>query len=520
MNKGCLINRIEFIKTTKKKPAMRPLFLMFCLSVSLTTAYAQGYKPNFSPEDTLCFINLKLTNPDGTPYANSLVVLKGIKGHIVKVTTKKDGKIKAKVPFDETYTVHCGEHTCLRSITVNAFPYVTYNYQAYTRRFIYFTFTYQNSLNERLAAEAVTLYSSTGKVYTDTTNKEGQVIFYLPFDPEFRIAVKYHENVKTIRPRDVGKEYKIMSTVFTWMGSKRKERMAYLADSLSRLVHMDAMQFLDSLVRTGNQDKIAEADIYIPIDYDSTEWVSRMLQIKANAYQVKLEQNPTFLEEKNKAVLAPLHRLRDTFKNKIIVTDITGSMYGYTEQVMLWHALNFTKKEPKKYLFFNDGDGKGTAQKTIGSTGGLYFCQGQITDFNTIINTMRKGMRKGGGGECPENDVEALLAAEVHRNQSDEIFLIADNYSSVRDLALMEKLKVPIRIILCGVEDGGSSFWGRQEKIINEEYLNLAHATNGSIHLVKQDVYELSKTQEGASITINGQKFDFINGRFIRQEKL
>jgi len=498
---------------------------MLCLSVSLTTTYAQGHTPNFSPEDTLSFIKLKLTNPDGTPYANSSVVLKGEKGHIVEVKTGKDGRVKAKVPFDETYTVHCGEYTCMRSITINAFPYVTYNYQAYTRRFIYFTFIYQNINNKRLANEAVILYSSTGEMYTDTTNTEGKVAFYLPFDPEFRIAVKYHDNVKTIRPIDVGKEYKIMSTVFTWMGSKEKDRLAHIADSLARLVHLEATQFLDSLVRTGSGDKIAEEDIYIPIDYDSVAWVNTMLQIKAKAYQDKLKQKPDFFEDKNKAVLAPLYRLRKQFKNKIIVTDITGSMYGYTEQVLLWHALNFIeslegKGKNKKYLFFNDGDGKATSQKIIGSTGGLYFCQGQIKDFNTIINTMRKGMRNGGGGEYPENDVEALLAAQEQRNEYDEIFLIADNYSPVRDLKLMKDLNVPIRIILCGVEDGGSSFWGKKEKIINEEYLNLAHATNGSIHLIKQDIYELAKTQEGESITIKGQKFDFINGRFIRQEKL
>jgi hypothetical protein len=125
---------------------------------------------------------------------------------------------------------------------------------------------------------------------------------------------------------------------------------------------------------------------------DSTAWVNTMLQIKARAYQRKLKQNPTFLEEKNKIVLAPLYRLRERFKNKIIVTDITGSMYGYMEQVMLWHALNFMTEssnksetgKDKKYLFFNDGDGKGTSEKTIGSRGGLYFCQGQIKEFKVL----------------------------------------------------------------------------------------------------------------------------------------
>ncbi|BDS09835.1 hypothetical protein [Aureispira anguillae] len=489
--------------------------ILFCI-LNFTSSYGQGHTPGLSPEDTLSFIKMELTNPDGTPYANSLVVLKGEKGHWVKVMTGKDGRVKAKVPFDEIYTVHCGEHTCMRKIKVNAFPYVTYNYKAYTQRFIYFTFTYQNINGERLKGEEVVLHSSTGKTYMDSTNQEGQVSFYLPFDPSFRIAVKYHDNVKTITPRDVGKEYKLMTTVFTWMGAREKERRAHIADSLARLAHLSATELLDSLVASGKGGEIAEKDIYIPINYDSTEWVIKMLGEKAKQYHSKLKENPAFFEQKNKTVLAPLYRLRKKMAQKIIVTDITGSMYGYTEEVVLWHALNFMENSPKKYLFFNDGDHKATAQKTIGSTGGLYFCQGQIKDFKTILNSMRKGMRNGGGGDGPENDIEALLAAKQHCNEGHEIFLIADNYSPIRDLELMEQLNVPIRIILCGVEYK-SCFRDHQ---INEEYLNLAHATGGSIHLIKEDIYHIAQIKEGETITINKNDYHFVNGRFLLQKKM
>jgi hypothetical protein len=43
-----------------------------------------------------------LTNRDATPYA---------KWTSCKDDDKKDGKTKAKAPFDETYTVYCGAHT-------------------------------------------------------------------------------------------------------------------------------------------------------------------------------------------------------------------------------------------------------------------------------------------------------------------------------------------------------------------------------------------------------------------------
>ncbi len=496
------------------------LILLFCC-LGIGTAFSQGHTANWNPEDTFSFIKIKLLTPHGTAYANSPVVLKGVKGHVVKVTTDKDGRAKAKVPYDDTYTLHCGEHTCMRTVAVSDFPYVTYNVQGYTRRFIYYTFTYRAPGGGVLEGEEVIIHSTkTGEKYVDTTNAKGQCYFILPFDPEFRISVKYHDNVKTVAPLDVGKEYKVMSCDFTWMGSKEKERLAHIADSLSRASYAGTIALLDSLMKTNDKDAIAKMDVYIPIGYDSTEWVAKMLKKKAEAYKKQLNVNPKFFEEQNKAVLGPLYRLKQKFAHQLIVTDITGSMYPYMEQVLLWHALNFMGDQRTKYLFFNDGDGKATHEKKIGSTGGLYYCQGKISDFNTIINTMRTGMRNGVGGEYPENDVEALLAASEKRGSYDELFLIADNYSPVRDLSLMKELKMPVRIIVCGVEDGGSSFWGKQEKTVNEEYLDLARATGGSIHTIKEDIYDLAKTKEGDSITIKGKKYDFINGRFVMQEKL
>lgn len=509
---------------------MRYLLLMLCLSISLTTTYAQGNTPSLNPEDTLSFINLKLSNPDGTPYANSPVVLKGAKGHLVNVTTRKDGTVKAKVPFDETYTVHCGEHTCMRSIAVSDFPYVTYNFQAYTQRFIYLVFTYKTPSDRRLQDEVVRIYSSTGKTYTDTTNAGGKAVFWLPFEPEFRIAVKYHDTVKIIRPIDVGKEYKKMTVEFTWMGSKGKEYYAYLLDSFANVQRLATLHFLDSVIRTGHQIDLSKEDIYIPIGHDSVEWVSRALEVKATAYKNKLKESPKFLEEKKQVILAPLYRLRNRFKNKLIVMDISNAMYGYKEQLMLWHAMDLrgdgsSKSETgnSRYLFFNGGDGKEKKpeEKVIGSTKGFYSCEGQLKDFNTIINTMREGIANRSGIWDPSsNDIEALLEAKKSRKKYDEIFLIANNYSSIKDLKLMKQLNVPIRIIVCGSENPIIYSCRKVYYKINEEYLNLAHATNGSIHLMEEDIYDLSKIKEGGSITIQGQTYDFINGRFVQQYKV
>lgn len=492
--------------------------ILFLCGMSITTAQAQGDKPKFSPEDTISFIKIKLTNPDNTPYANSPVVLKGKKGHVVKVKTDNTGNVKAKVPFNETYTVHCGENTCMKSIDISDFPYVTYEYQAYTKRFIHFTFTYKSPQGNALKGEEVIVHSvATGTQYKDSTDAKGQVKMFLPFESQFKVSVKYHDVVTMLNPQDVGKEYKMMTATFTWMGAKEKERREHVMDSLARVRNMEITYLLDSLVKAGKIETIVKEDIYIPIDYDSVEWVETMLQQKAEGYKKMLASNPLYLEEQKKAVLAPLHRLRKKFGSKIIVTDITGSMYPYMEQVLLWHALNFMGEEGTKYLFFNDGDSH--PDGPIGSSGGFYFCQGKIKDFKTIINTMRKGTRAGGGGAGPENDIEALLEATKKKSQADEVILVADNFSTVRDISLMKKLKVPVRVILCGIEESfvspctGTTY----SNSINEEYIDLARFTGGSIHTVTEDIYDLAKIKEGESITIQGKKYDFVGGRFLLQ---
>ena len=112
------------------------------------------------------------------------------------------------------------------------------------------------------------------------------------------------------------------------------------------------------------------------------------------------------------------------------------------------------------------------------------------SDFKYIIQTIRKGMTNGSGGEYPENDVEALLAAADKCSPADELFLIADNFSPVRDLELMYRLKIPVRLIICGVEVGGNECWGfNNPKEINEQYLDLARATGGSVHTINKDIY-------------------------------
>ena len=191
---------------------------------------------------------------------------------------------------------------------------------------------------------------------------------------------------------------------------------------------------------------------YYTITPDHLEWG---LEQRAASYKAAYTENPQFFKENGLEVLTVLDRLPPTIKTrkKIIVTDITGSMSPYIEQVLLWHKLQLADDGVKKYVFFNDGNTKPNDAKMIGKTGGIYTIESDDKKMIPVISLLQKGMTAGGGGDDPENDLEALLRAQEWKTENDaeEIILIADAFSEVRDLELLSQLKVPVRVILCGI---------------------------------------------------------------------
>jgi hypothetical protein len=119
-------------------------------------------------------------------------------------------------------------------------------------------------------------------------------------------------------------------------------------------------------------------------------------------------------------------------------------------------------------------------------------------------------MLKGGGGDCPENNIEALLLAEKEFPENDFQVLIADNWAPIKDMSLMQKLTKPVRVVLCGVVDYN----------INIDYLNLARQTKGSVHLMERDLYNLSALHEGEILKIGRKSFKIKDGVFIDMDQL
>lgn len=191
-------------------------------------------------------------------------------------------------------------------------------------------------------------------------------------------------------------------------------------------------------------------------------------------------------------------------KNRLIIVDFTGSMTPHANILKNWFVLNYSTSESNTIVFFNDGDDKQTKDKIIGKTGGIYSCDScNITKVEKVMNLSYRW----NGGDVPENDIEALITAiKKFPRKFDEIILVADNKSPVRDISLIDQVKLPIKIILCGVNE-----------TINEDYLKIADKTGGSIYTINQEIENLSSKVIDNKITIGNYIYRKVGENFVRQ---
>ncbi len=148
-----------------------------------------------------------------------------------------------------------------------------------------------------------------------------------------------------------------------------------------------------------------------------------------------------------------------------VVVDWTGSMYSYVGQVVRWHHLNKDKQLINSMVLFNDGDDKiRQGPKVIGRTGGIYYPNHlNIDDF---LKTVATAVDNGGGGDAPENDLEAIIASQ-NRDESNRPFVLIADATNIKDISLIHQIKRPVHVIMC---DGPSN-----------DYIQLARTTGGSI---------------------------------------
>lgn len=351
------------------------------------------------------------------------------------------------------------------------------------------------------------------KVYAAVTDSHGKAYLLVPKGDIYYVDFFYDKGADSLIAKN-DDSYRHVKIEYRYLGTKEierrkaeRERKLAMRDSLAKIAEKKWEEYyLKVRIKDSIRNLPAEEQNFIGqlrLKTDK-ETIKNRLEKRAIKEREKLEKDPDYFKKAQYEVLAVFNRLKMKWKDKIIVTDLTGSMYPYWDQILVWHSMRLMNGEQKEYIFFNDGDNKADSEKTIGATGGIYHTPKKNID--ALLETMFETATAGNGGDGPENDIEALLKAQkIKKRRITEVILIADNYSDIKDLALLDKLHVPIRIVLCGVKLN-----------VNEEYLELAYKTKGSVHTIEKDIYDLANLVDGKTIEIGETKYKVLRGKFIK----
>ncbi|RYU96235.1 hypothetical protein [Emticicia agri] len=200
-----------------------------------------------------------------------------------------------------------------------------------------------------------------------------------------------------------------------------------------------------------------------------------------------------------------LDRNADKWKNIVIVCDMTSSMFPYTTQVFDWMMENVDNNSIKGIIFFTDCDSLGN--ETRGKLPGKMFMVKKKdelllwdTMFAAISNTENNKNKA-------ENNIEALLFAQKNFPEIDDIVMIADNSSPVKDMRNLSKLKKKTHIILCGETY-------EKNLAFQSDYVQIAKKTDGSIHTLEDDIVNPANIKEMTVIRVGKIYFRFQKGKF------
>jgi hypothetical protein len=231
--------------------------------------------------------------------------------------------------------------------------------------------------------------------------------------------------------------------------------------------------------------------IKVPV-YKPKSWKEMVLEIK----------NRTSTDTNYYKVLAKTGEL----KNELICADLTGSMSPYYFQLFAWLSLKGSKSF-HSYAFFNDGDNAPDYSKKTGNVGGVYLFN--TNSIDSVTAQAYNCISNGSGGDAPENNIEAALKGIKKFPEVKKIIMLVDNWADMRDYSLISELKIPVKVIVCGV-----SYMGITNPV-NPQYLDLARRTNGSLHTIEDDIADLATKKEGEVFHFSGNKYVLRSGRFV-----
>jgi hypothetical protein len=353
---------------------------------------------------------------------------------------------------------------------------------------------YTNLSDKIVVGDSIVLISRKAKrEYGLITQKNGSALFIVPKDDTYEIHLKDFGEIAAIGSENTTKTaFKTFNYSINYPSAKDVEK--------------SRKEIILSKAERDSAYKLYKKELELnPIEFNKRmkKAIAEFTEMYSEAY-IELEPHSKYLKEKRNEVSEVLKRYKGKSAGKVIVSDVTGSMYPYMEQLAMWLSFAMMRKENNAFVFFNDGDRTMDYLKRIGKTGGIYAIESNNTD--SVLRVMHTARGSGNGGDDAENNIEALIVAQKLGQPSSELIMIADNYSCIKDIRLLSEVTKPVHIILCGV----NVLTG-----INPDYLWVAYKTKGTIHTIEDDITDLGTLMEGKTITIKGRTYKLLSNRFF-----
>jgi hypothetical protein len=329
-----------------------------------------------------------------------------------------------------------------------------------------------------IQGEVVTLIGrKRKKAFKGTTGADGKIVLQLPKGDNYDLSFKYHRNFE-FTECVYSKGFSEMQWSFTYIGSRKYEQLKReeeerLAEEKKRL------------------EKEREEFLAFCKAHHVSEEEGRKLELE------------TYMGKGHDDIVEKV-MTRNQFKNPLIFCDVTGSMSPYMAQLRLWFIANSKTNPTSQFVFFNDGDGKLDSQKKTGETGGIYYSPAVTSD--SLLASMSYASSRGSGGDCPENNMEALIkGVKLAKKPFTDIVMIADNNAPVKDISLLPGFNRPVHIICCG---GNGNY-------VHPHYLLIAWKTKGSVHTAGADYNNIGNLKDGETIRIGTTDYRLMKGEFI-----
>ncbi|KAF5044421.1 Carboxypeptidase regulatory-like domain protein [anaerobic digester metagenome] len=441
-------------------------------------------------------VHFQVIKSNKKPLSETVILTSVSNGQKYNLTTNKDGKEDITLPNNDSYLV---SYTSAPDYDIVEIPNIQ-NYE------LFFTSTYDGSYPGAVYPSRSKALFAFRFIDLDSVPVAGEK-FYLTSIPDsttYSVTTNAKGQAYLLVP--IGYKYSVSSEYFKNFGSET-------ISSTPGLYHVNVtLKYISSAEYRRRQEEEARLIRERELEWEKFQEKLKELEKRRVEDSVALAKSiadgtytyPTASYAIDTTYYSVMNR-NSHWKNKLIILDVTGSMYPYTEQVKTWYKLNYAQGDPMQFVFFNDGNNLPDSRKVIGSTGGIHYCK--FCDLKTFEENIATARKMGNGGDGPENDIEAILAAINNCSNYTDIILVADNLAPVKDIELLSKVNKPIKVILCG---------SAQYDFVNTDYINIAFATKGSIHTIEEDILNIGETIEGGSIKIGKYTYILTHGMFIR----